>query len=140
MGNTVTINTSESEIGTERACKDELLSEILDSIKIEVPEVHAVLLVSSEGLPIASTRLDMSQDETILSAMTAALISVGEQASLELDKGEPRALIVECPKGLIVLQRINEDVLITVVTREGIRLGLLLLSLRRAKAKLDQVL
>ncbi|MFQ6124739.1 MAG: roadblock/LC7 domain-containing protein [Candidatus Heimdallarchaeota archaeon] len=134
------INTPESQIGTERTCQDKLLSEILDSIKIEVPEVLAVLLVSSEGLPIASTRLGMSQDETILSAMTAALISVGEQVGLELDKGNPRVLIVKCPKGLIVLQRINKDVLITVVTQKEIRLGLLLLSLRKAKDKLDQVL
>ena len=123
-----------------RLCQEELLTEILDSIKLEVPEVHSVLLVSFEGLPIASTRLDMSQDEVVLSAMTAALISVGEQASLELDMGEPRTLIVECPKGLIVLQQINEDVLIAVVTREGVRLGLLLFSLKKAKTKLGQVL
>ena len=128
------------EIGTKRTCQEEILTKILDSIKIEVPEVHSVLLVSSEGLPIASAQFDLSQQEPILSVMTAALISVGEQVSLELDKGEPRALIVECPKGLIVLQRINEDVLIAVVTREGARLGLLLFSLKKANAKLGQVL
>ena len=134
------VNTPDRGIGTDRVCQEEILTEILDSIKFEVPAIHAVLLVSSEGLPIASTRFDMSHDETVLSAMTAALVSVAEQASLELDKGEPSALIVECPKGLIVLKRINEDVLVSVVTREGVRLGLLLLTLSKAKNKICQVL
>ncbi len=49
-------------------------------------------------------------------------------------------LIVECPRGLIVLQRIDEDVLISVVTRDGIRLGLLLLALKKANEKILQVL
>lgn len=134
------INPSDQKIGTNRMGQEELLTEILDSIKLEVPEIHAVLLVSAEGLPIASTRFDMGHDETILSAMTAALVSVAEQASLELDKGEPNAFIVDCPNGLIVLRRFSEDVIISVVTRAGVRLGLLLFALKKAQTKLGQIL
>ena len=134
------INTPIKGLAINRAGQEELLMEILQSVKFEVPEIHAIMLVSSEGLPIASTQFGISQDETILSAMTAALVSVAEQTSLELDKGDPSSLIVECPRGLIVLQRIDEDVLISVVTRDGIRLGLLLLALKKANEKILQVL
>lgn len=134
------VNTPDKGIITNRACQEEILTEILDSMRLEAPEIHAVLLVSSEGLPIASTRFAMSHDEITLSAMTAALVSVAEQTSLELDKGDPSILIIECPKGLIVLQRIDEDVLISVVTQAGIRLGLLLLLLNKAKTKISQIL
>ena len=134
------VNTPNKGLAINRAGQEELLMKILQSVKFEVPEIHAVMLVSSEGLPIASTQFGISQDETILSAMTAALVSVAEQTSLELDKGDPSSLIVECPRGLIVLQRIDEDVLISVVTRDGIRLGLLLLALKKANEKILQVL
>ncbi len=134
------VNKPNKGLAINRAGQEERLMEILQSVKFEVPEIHAVMLVSSEGLPIASTQFGISQDETILSAMTAALVSVAEQTSLELDKGDPSSLIVECPRGLIVLQRIDEDVLISVVTRDGIRLGLLLLALKKANEKILQVL
>ena len=134
------INTPNKGLAINRAGQEERLMEILQSVKFEVPEILAIMLVSSEGLPIASTQFGISQDETILSAMTAALVSVAEQTSLELDKGDPSSLIVECPRGLIVLQRIDEDVLISVVTRDGIRLGLLLLALKKANEKILQVL
>jgi len=136
----VIVNKPNKGLAINRAGQEERLMEILQSVKFEVPEIHAVMLVSSEGLPIASTQFGISQDETILSAMTAALVSVAEQTSLELDKGDPSSLIVECPRGLIVLQRIDEDVLISVVTRDGIRLGLLLLALKKANEKILQVL
>ena len=81
------------------------LVEILNGIQQDVSEIHSIILVSSEGLPMASTRFDTSERDIVLSAMTAALINVAEQTSCELDKGDPNSLIIECPQGFILLRR-----------------------------------
>ena len=116
------------------------LVEILNGIQQDVSEIHSIILVSSEGLPMASTRFDTSERDIVLSAMTAALINVAEQTSCELDKGDPTSLIIECPKGLILLRRINEDAVIAAITYPGAKLGIVLLALKRAETKILQVL
>jgi predicted regulator of Ras-like GTPase activity (Roadblock/LC7/MglB family) len=103
---------------------EEILGDLLTSLKIDIPEIQATLIVSIEGSILASKQFDGS-NERIIEAMTAALVSVAEQASLELDKGEPTEFIIRSTQGLIYIKRLSEVHLLVILTQRGVRLELL---------------
>lgn len=104
---------------------EELLGDLLTSLKIDVPEIQVALIISIEGSIIASKRFDYTQDDRVIEAMTAALVSVAEQASLELDKGEPTDFIIRSKQGLIFIKRLSDVHLLIILTQMGVRLDLL---------------
>ena len=112
-------------LSSEMVSHKEILGDILTSLKIEVPEIQVTLIVSIEGPIIASKRFDYKQDERVIEAMTAALVSVAEQATLELNKGELTEFIIRSSHGLIFIKRLSEDHLLIILTQAGVRLELL---------------
>ena len=63
------------------------LSSVLDEIDLNVREIEAAAIVSVEGLPIASKLPEHYEDETIIAAMTAAMLSLGAKIASNLNKG-----------------------------------------------------
>ena len=64
----------------------EELKKALKEIIHKHREIEGLSIVSSEGLPVVSL-LPQEIDEIVISAITATLISVGEKANLQLNKG-----------------------------------------------------
>jgi len=114
---------------------DDLLKKLLGAI----PEVKAAAIVSAEGLPIASA-LPQGIDETRISAMTAALLSLSERAIVEMGKGDFEQLYIKGTDGYLLVMQAGPNAVLTVSTTKDVRLGLILLDCRRTCEKIAQLI
>ncbi|MHA1477825.1 MAG: roadblock/LC7 domain-containing protein [Promethearchaeota archaeon] len=109
--------------------------DILKKFVVANPEVKAAAIISVEGLPIASA-LPQSVDETRISAMTAALLSLSERAIIEMKKGNFNQLHIKGSEGYLVVMQAGLNAVLTVSTTKKVRLGLILLDCRRMCEKI----
>ena len=92
--------------------------------------VEAAAIVSVDGLSIASS-LPAGIEEDRVSAMSAAMISLGERISSELGRGMLKQLYVKGENGYVILNAIGEEAVLTVLARREARLGLIFLDIAR---------
>ena len=117
----------------------ETLDEILKKLLAAIPEVKAAAIVSVEGLPIASA-LPQGIDETRIAAMTAAILSLGERAIIELNKGEFEQIFVRGTDGYLLVLAAGPNAVLTVSTSKDVRLGLIFLDCKRTCEKIAQLI
>jgi len=111
----------------------------LKEIVSEHREIEGIAIVSIEGLPIASY-LPSGIDEVVISAITATMLSVGEKANLQLNKGFLRRVILEGDNGYIIVTSIDENTLLTVFTSKRMKIGLIFLAIQKAIEKIKPVM
>jgi len=117
----------------------ETLDDLLMRLLSAIPEVKAAAIVSVEGLPIASA-LPQGIDETKISAMTAALLSLAERAIHEMEKGEFTSLNVQGTEGYLLVLAAGTNAVLVVSTTKEIKLGLILLDARRTCEKIAKLI
>ncbi len=101
--------------------------------------VEAAAIVSVDGLSIASS-LPAGIEEDRVSAMSAAMISLGERISSELGRGMLQQLYVKGENGYVILNAIGEEAVLTVLARREARLGLIFLDVARTVQDLGNLL
>ncbi|MEP7294195.1 MAG: roadblock/LC7 domain-containing protein [Chloroflexota bacterium] len=101
--------------------------------------VEAAAIVSVDGLSIASS-LPSGVEEDRVSAMSAAMISLGERISSELGRGLLKQLYVKGENGYVILNAIGEEAVLTVLARREARLGLIFLDIARTVQDLSSLL
>ncbi len=119
--------------------RNQLLVERLRELQSSSPDVEASALVSVDGLPIASA-LPQGVEEDRVSAMSAAMLSLGERIASELGRGSLAQVYIKGEKGYVVLMSVGEEAVLTALAREQAKLGLILLEMRRAAADLRKLL
>jgi predicted regulator of Ras-like GTPase activity (Roadblock/LC7/MglB family) len=92
---------------------------------------RASAVVSVDGLIMASA-LQQGVEEDRVSAMSAAMLSLGERISTELGRKGLEQVSIKGSKGSIVLTSIGEEAVLTVLSRQDAKLGMILLEMRRA--------
>jgi predicted regulator of Ras-like GTPase activity (Roadblock/LC7/MglB family) len=117
----------------------QLLMGRLQDLQMETPDVEASALVSVDGLVIASS-LPGGVEEDRVSAMSAAMLSLGERISSELGRGQLSQVYVKGGSGYVVLTAVGTKAVLTVLAREGAKLGLVFLEMRRAAEDLEGLL
>ena len=118
----------------------EELEKLLEELKNKVPQINASAIVSIEGLPIAS-ELPENTDEMRIAAMTAAMLSMGENASTTLSKGTLQEIIVSGKDGYIVTLAAGPNAVLTVnAKKKGVQLGLLYHFMKRVADQISQEL
>lgn len=115
------------------------LTGILDEIDLNVREIEAAAIVSVEGLPIAS-KLPEQYEETVVSAMTAAMLSLGEKIAVSLNKGNLDKIMVEGNHGVVVSMAAGSNAVLTVSASKDAKLGLLFLEMQNAAKKIGELL
>jgi predicted regulator of Ras-like GTPase activity (Roadblock/LC7/MglB family) len=95
--------------------------------------------VSLEGLPLVSLVLE-KVEETRFAAMTAAMLSLGERVSTELNKGLLKKIFVEGEHGYIISMQAGDNAVLTVSATMDTKLGLLFLDMQRATDKIAKIL
>lgn len=99
---------------------------------------EGAVLASPDGLAIASV-LPENIDEDRVAAMGAAILSLGERvASEELEKGELEQLYVKGSKGYVIFTGIKDFAVLEVLAPSNIKLGLLLMEIKKVVKKLEQ--
>lgn len=116
----------------------ETLDEILKKLLAAIPEVKAASIVSVEGLPIASA-LPQGVDETRIAAMTAAILSLGERAAQEMNKGDLEQIFVRGSDGYLLVLAAGPNAVLTVSTTKDVRLGLIFLDCKRTCEKIAKL-
>lgn len=105
--------------------------ERLRSMQAAAPDIEASAVVSVDGLIMASA-LQRGVEEDRVSAMSAAMLSLGERISGELGRGSLQQVYIKGGAGAILLTSIGADAVLTALARQDAKLGLIFLEMRRA--------
>jgi predicted regulator of Ras-like GTPase activity (Roadblock/LC7/MglB family) len=111
----------------------------LRTLQASSPDIEASAVVSVDGLSIASA-LPQGVEEDRVSAMSAAMLSLGERISSELGRGSVEQVYVKGEKGFVVLMSVGEEAVLTALAREQAKLGLIFLDMRRATEDLRKLI
>jgi predicted regulator of Ras-like GTPase activity (Roadblock/LC7/MglB family) len=117
---------------------DKMVARLRD-LQVASPDIEASAVVSVDGLIMASA-LPAGSEEDRVSAMSAAMLSLGERIAHELGRGVLDEVYIKGEKGFVVLTAIGEDAVLTALARESARLGLIFLEMRRAAAALEKLI
>jgi predicted regulator of Ras-like GTPase activity (Roadblock/LC7/MglB family) len=115
------------------------LVEELKNLQISSPDIQASAVVSVDGLIIASA-LPGNVEEDRVSAMSAAMLSLGERISMELNRGELDQVYIRGNEGYVMLTSVGYDAVLTVMASAEAKLGLIFLDISRTADKLAQLI
>ncbi|HNT76090.1 MAG TPA: roadblock/LC7 domain-containing protein [Anaerolineae bacterium] len=102
-------------------------------------EIEASAIVSVDGLIIASA-LPAGAEEDRVSAMSAAMLSLGERIAIELRRGTLEQVYIKGDKGYVLLMSVGEEAVLTALAMANAKLGLIFLEMRRAVETLAKLL
>ena len=94
-------------------------------------EVEAAAVVSPDGLPMASA-LPPDVEEDRLAAMSASLLTLGERAAHNLNRGELAQVLVEGERGYVLLMAAGPNAVLVAVTSHDAKVGLVLFEMKKA--------
>ena len=111
----------------------------LRDLQASSPDVEGSAIVSVDGLSIASA-LHQDIEEDRVSAMSAAMLSLGERIASELGRGILEQVYIRGENGYVLLMAVGEEAVLTVMARKEAKLGLILLDMKRAVEDLNQLI
>ncbi len=118
--------------------RTELMVERLRDLQGTTPEVEASAVVSVDGLIMASS-LPAGIEEDRVSAMSAAMLSLGERIASELGRGMLDQVYVKGIDGYVILMNIGDEAVLTTIVRKDAKLGLIFLDMRRSADDLEKL-
>jgi len=110
--------------------RGELMVDRLRELQTSTADIEASAVVSVDGLIMASA-LPANVEEDRVSAMSAAMLSLGERIAGELRRGSLNEVYIKGKRGYVLLMSVGEDAVLTVLAREGAKLGLIFLDMGR---------
>ena len=119
--------------------RNQLMVERLRDLQASSPDVEASAVVSVDGLTIASA-LPQGVEEDRVSAMSAAMLSLGERIASELGRGSLNQVYIKGENGYVILMSVGEEAVLTVLARGQAKLGLIFLDMRRAAEDLTDLI
>jgi predicted regulator of Ras-like GTPase activity (Roadblock/LC7/MglB family) len=111
----------------------------LRALQDSSPDIEGTAIVSVDGLTIASALKEEFEEDRV-SAMSAAMLSLGERIARELGRGEMDQVYIKGENGSVVLMAIGTEAVLTLMAHEDAKLGLILLEMKRAVAELSEML
>ncbi len=119
--------------------RTEQLVDRLSDLQRSSGDVEAAAIVSVDGLSMASI-MPPGIEEDRVSAMSAAMISLGERISSELGRGTLEQVYVKGESGYVILNSVGEEAVLTVMARQEAKLGLIFLDIGRTVEDLEKLL
>jgi predicted regulator of Ras-like GTPase activity (Roadblock/LC7/MglB family) len=120
-----------------RSRKD-LMVDRLREMQAASPEIEASAVVSVDGL-IMAYALPAEVEEDRVSAMSAAMLSLGERIASELGRGALEQVYIRGDSGYVLVTAVGQEAVLTALAREGAKLGLIFLEMRRAADHLARI-
>lgn len=118
--------------------RTELMVSRLRDLQASTPDIEASAVVSVDGLIMASA-LPADVEEDRVSAMSAAMLSLGERIASELGRGALEQVYIRGTGGYVFLSAVGEEAVLTVLARKDAKLGLVFLDMRRAAEDLSKL-
>jgi hypothetical protein len=117
----------------------EQMQQALKTLVSNTPDLEGAATVSLDGLVLASV-LPAGTDEDRVSAMAAALLSLGERTAEELARGTLEQVYVKGSSGYIILMAAGREAVLEVIAGQGAKLGMVLLDMKRAAQEISRLL
>jgi predicted regulator of Ras-like GTPase activity (Roadblock/LC7/MglB family) len=118
--------------------RTEQMIDSLKDLQVSTPDIEASAVVSVDGLIMASS-LPAGVEEDRVSAMSAAMLSLGERIATELGRGMLDQVYIRGENGYVFLMSVGEEAVLTVLARQQAKLGLLFLDMKRAAEELTKI-
>ncbi len=109
----------------------EMLDSVLQELNAVSPAVEASAIISFDGLVMASS-IPSEMEEERLAAMAAAMLSLGDRATSELNRGEMQQMLIRGNSGFIILTLATDDAVLVVLTQSAAKIGLTMLDIKRS--------
>ncbi|MGB2956203.1 MAG: roadblock/LC7 domain-containing protein [Anaerolineales bacterium] len=119
--------------------RSQQLVEELKKLQVSSPDIQASAIVSADGLIIASA-LPQNVEEDRVSAMSAAMLSLGERISLELKRGDLDQVYIRGDNGYVMLMAVGEDAVLTILAGVKAKLGLIFLDIKRTAETIEKLI
>jgi predicted regulator of Ras-like GTPase activity (Roadblock/LC7/MglB family) len=118
--------------------RTEQMADRLMDLQTSSTDVEASALVSVDGLIMASA-LPPDVEEDRVSAMSAAMLSLGDRIAAELGRGMLDQVYIRGDNGYVLLLDVGEEAVLTVLARQDAKLGMLFLDMKRAAEDLGRL-
>lgn len=118
--------------------RSELMVDRLRQLQAASSEIEASAVVSVDGLIMASG-LPADVEEDRVSAMSAAMLSLGERIAGELGRGTLDQVYIRGANGYVILSAVGTEAVLTALARKNAKLGLIFLEMRRAAEELSRL-
>jgi hypothetical protein len=128
----------ERSVETMRSRTEQMIARLRD-LRVGTPDIEASAVVSVDGLIIASD-LPADVEEDRVSAMSAAMLSLGERIASELGRGMLDQVYIRGDNGYVILMSVGEEAVLTALARQDAKLGLVFLDMRRAASDLARLI
>jgi len=121
-----------------RSRTEQMMARLRD-LRVGTADIEASAVVSVDGLIIASD-LPADVEEDRVSAMSAAMLSLGERIAGELGRGNLDQVYIRGNSGYVILMSVGEEAVLTTLARQDAKLGLVFLDMRRAATDLSHLI
>jgi predicted regulator of Ras-like GTPase activity (Roadblock/LC7/MglB family) len=118
--------------------RTEELNQTLDSLQAGSKDIEACAVIAEDGLVIAGS-FPQWIEGTHIAAMSAAMLSMGNQATADLSRGAFKRLFIEWENGYLTMHAVPHGILLTMARKEA-NLGLVLFELSRAAQRVKDIL
>lgn len=112
---------------------------ILQNLVGRSMDLEGALLVTTDGLPLASA-LPQGTDEDRVSAMGAAALSMGARTVGELRRGNLEQVLVKGDSGYVVLIQAGQETVLAAISSSEAKLGMILFEMKLAAKDLAREL
>lgn len=119
------------------ASRSKSIEKQLDALRLSGSDIQAAAAISVDGLMIACSLPDNLAEE-LVSAMSAAMLALGERIARELGRGALDQVFIRGNNGYIVMAVLNDNAVLTVLVGEEAKLGLALLDIQRTAEALRE--
>jgi predicted regulator of Ras-like GTPase activity (Roadblock/LC7/MglB family) len=117
----------------------ERIHSLLKRFNTSTPDIEGSAVISNDGLMIASL-LSSDFEEERVGAMAAAMLSLGERSSQEMQRGDLEQAYVQGGNGYVILQRASSETLLLALTTKKAKLGLVFLDVGRLANSIREIL
>ena len=115
------------------------LEGILKDMEQNAGDIEGSAVVRSDGLVIAFA-MPRNLDESLVAAMSAALLNIGTRTVKELARGDLDKVIVSGTGGDVVLMGTGKDCILSTTTKPSANLGLVLVEMKKTGKRLGQAI
>jgi hypothetical protein len=115
------------------------IEEIVQDFVANTADVRGAAMVNPDGLTLASS-LPGGMDEKRVSAMSAALLSLGKNMGKEIDPGVSDRVYLEGEEGLSIVTSCGEDAVFFVLASKEAKQGDLMSEINRTLADIQPAL
>ncbi len=115
------------------------IKEIMEEATTTAAGIKAAILLSKEGLPIASA-LPASLEEAEIAAMAASILGVADLAAERMEQGTLEEVLMTNEKGLIIMRSAGEKAILVLAASKNVKTGLLVYAARTASEKIAPLL